>query len=128
MRQWRWLELIKDYNLEVHYHPKKANMVADALSRKSHQVDEESLSVTHSKVLSPIALVSDLLEQIIIEQRQDALEIPHMKKLIAEGRGPHFSIDDQGVVKFKNNWWFPQVMSLGEKIWMKPTTPNYPFI
>ena len=36
MRQRRWLELIKDYNLEVHYHPDKANVVADALSRKSH--------------------------------------------------------------------------------------------
>ena len=36
MRQRRWLELIKDYNLEVHYHPGKANVVADALSWKSH--------------------------------------------------------------------------------------------
>ena len=36
MRQRRWLELIKDYNLEVHYHHGKANVVADALSRKSH--------------------------------------------------------------------------------------------
>ena len=36
MRQRRWLELIKDYNLEVHYHPGKANVVADALSRKSY--------------------------------------------------------------------------------------------
>jgi hypothetical protein len=35
MRQWRWLELIKDYELEIHYHPGKANVVADALSRKS---------------------------------------------------------------------------------------------
>jgi hypothetical protein len=32
MRQRRWLELIKDYDLEVHYHPGKANVVADALS------------------------------------------------------------------------------------------------
>ncbi|WVZ80802.1 hypothetical protein U9M48_028253 [Paspalum notatum var. saurae] len=36
MRQTRWLELIKDYDLEVHYHPGKANVVADALSRKAH--------------------------------------------------------------------------------------------
>jgi hypothetical protein len=36
MRQRRWLELIKDYELEVHYHPGKANVVADALSRKVH--------------------------------------------------------------------------------------------
>jgi hypothetical protein len=34
MRQGRWLELIKDYELEIHYHPGKANMVADALSRR----------------------------------------------------------------------------------------------
>jgi hypothetical protein len=36
MRQRRWLELIKDYELEVHYHPGKANVVVDALSRKTH--------------------------------------------------------------------------------------------
>jgi hypothetical protein len=36
MRQRRWIELIKDYDLEVHYHPGKANVVADALSRKEH--------------------------------------------------------------------------------------------
>ena len=57
-----WLELIKVYNLEVHYHPRKANVVADALSRKSHQVKEESLPLTHSKKLVHIALVSNLLE------------------------------------------------------------------
>jgi hypothetical protein len=34
MRQRRLLELIKDYDLEVHYHPGKANVVADPLSRK----------------------------------------------------------------------------------------------
>ncbi|WVZ63478.1 hypothetical protein U9M48_013105 [Paspalum notatum var. saurae] len=36
MRQRRWLELIKDYDLEIHYHLGKANVVADALSRKAH--------------------------------------------------------------------------------------------
>jgi hypothetical protein len=34
MRQRRWPELIKDYELEVHYHPGKKNVVADALSQK----------------------------------------------------------------------------------------------
>jgi hypothetical protein len=37
LRQRRWLELVKDYNLEIHYHPRKANVVADALSRKSYE-------------------------------------------------------------------------------------------
>jgi hypothetical protein len=36
MRQRRWLELIKDYDIEVYYHPGKANVVVDAVSRKAH--------------------------------------------------------------------------------------------
>jgi hypothetical protein len=36
LRQCRWLELIKDYDLEINYHPEKANVVADALSRKKY--------------------------------------------------------------------------------------------
>jgi hypothetical protein len=36
LRQRRWLELIKDYDLGINYHPGKANVVANALSRRSH--------------------------------------------------------------------------------------------
>jgi hypothetical protein len=36
MRQRRWIELIKDYELEMHYHSGKANVVANALSPKNH--------------------------------------------------------------------------------------------
>ena len=35
MRQRRWLELVKDYDCEILYHPEKANRVIDALSRQS---------------------------------------------------------------------------------------------
>jgi hypothetical protein len=36
MRQRKWLELIKVYELEVHYYSRKANVIADTLSRKAH--------------------------------------------------------------------------------------------
>jgi hypothetical protein len=36
MRQRRWLVLIKDYELQVHYHLGKANVIANALSHKAH--------------------------------------------------------------------------------------------
>ena len=38
MRQRRWMEFLEDYDFKLHYHPGKANVVADALSRKSQGV------------------------------------------------------------------------------------------
>ena len=37
MRKRRWMEFLEDYNLTLHYHPGKENVVADALSRKSRE-------------------------------------------------------------------------------------------
>nr|GFC97266.1 putative reverse transcriptase domain-containing protein [Tanacetum cinerariifolium] len=38
MRHRRWLELLKDYDTNIQYHPGKANVVADALGRKSGMI------------------------------------------------------------------------------------------
>ena len=38
MRQHTWMEYLEDYDFTLHYHPGKANVVADALSRKSRGV------------------------------------------------------------------------------------------
>ncbi|XP_028071568.1 uncharacterized protein LOC114273929 [Camellia sinensis] len=49
MRQRQWLELIKDYDLQIHYHLGKANTVADALSKKN--VGNLACLLTDQKVL-----------------------------------------------------------------------------
>jgi hypothetical protein len=86
MRQRRWLELIKDYDLEVHYHPGKANVVADALSRKAHchclsiEVFSETLCYQMRKLnpeiipqgsLNLISIEPILQDRIIMSQLHD---------------------------------------------------------
>jgi hypothetical protein len=86
MRQRRWLELIKDYDLEVHYHPGKANVVADALSRKAQcncmsmdarvttlcdELCKLNLEVVSSSDLNYISVEPTLQEQIVRAQIED---------------------------------------------------------
>jgi hypothetical protein len=62
MRQRRWLELINDYELEVHYHLGKANVVADALSRKHRCTPSQSRLILH--VVIPKNQVSELFHVV----------------------------------------------------------------
>ena len=78
MRQRRWLELVKDYDCEILYHPGKANVVADALSRKGQsqlsamkQISQQvATEMTRAQIelvvgkLANITLQSTLLERI----------------------------------------------------------------
>jgi hypothetical protein len=52
MRQ-RWLELIKDYDCEINYHPGKANVVADALRRKS-TVELAALGISQPQLIKEL--------------------------------------------------------------------------
>jgi hypothetical protein len=86
MRQRRWLELIKDYDLEVHYHPGKANVVADALSRKVHynhlemepvsdplceEMRRLKLEAVEQGNLYALATESSLYDRIVTAQHND---------------------------------------------------------
>ena len=88
MRQRRWLELIKDYNLEVHYHPGKDNVVADALSQKSHCNTLKALLEDGFNLLHPIVLhnitVSCSLESKIIELQKTDVGVFHIKRKMKE--------------------------------------------
>jgi hypothetical protein len=98
------LELIKDYNLQVHYHPGKANIVADALSQKSHctilqPLLEDGFNLMHPAVLYNISL-SCSLEQKIIEGQKTDKGIFHIKEKMKAQQTKHFRVDEQGILWF----------------------------
>jgi Retroviral aspartyl protease/RNase H-like domain found in reverse transcriptase/Reverse transcriptase (RNA-dependent DNA polymerase)/Integrase zinc binding domain/Retrotransposon gag protein/Zinc knuckle len=64
MRQRRWLELLKDYDVNIQYHPGKANVVADALSRKSYAGMAAVLT-------SQVRILEDLREMGVEIRRPD---------------------------------------------------------
>ena len=59
LRQRRWMELIKDYDCVIDYHPRKDNVVADALSRKSVQTLRALNS--HLSLSNDDAIVAELI-------------------------------------------------------------------
>jgi hypothetical protein len=99
LRQRHWLELIKDYDLETHYHPGKANLVTDALNRKEHvysavvaQLPDEIVEyfrrlnlgiVAHTEGV--IINVEPTLEQEIREVQIGDAKIQEVKDLVTEG-------------------------------------------
>ena len=116
-RQERWLELIKDYDCTIEYHPGKANVVTDALSRRlestlSHMrsgyfpllVDLRALEVIldvedSGTWLATFHVRSLLVDQILAGQSQDPRMIK-LKEEIEKGTNVEFQIrDDVMIVK-----------------------------
>ena len=126
MRQRRWLELIKDYDLEVHYHPGKANVVADALSRKSYcnclivrimgltlcqEMEKLNVEVIQQGSLTNIIVEATIRDQVIAAQKENK-GIAHIKERVKNGKAECFSIDGEGVLWFKDRLVVPKVPEL----------------
>ncbi|WVZ49541.1 hypothetical protein U9M48_000889 [Paspalum notatum var. saurae] len=130
MRQRRWLELIKDYDLEIHYHPGKANVVADAQSRRAHchvlevrptarviccEIDGIEVIIEQMAELYSLIIEPTIREQIVAAQKQDK-SMAYIREGIAEEKRACFTLDDQGVLWFKGRLVVPKDMELRKKI------------
>jgi hypothetical protein len=120
MCQRRWLELIKDYNLQVHYHPSKANVVANALNRKSHchswvESDFHLSRLLHPTVLHHITISCTLKSRIMELQKTDT-GIFHIKRKMKEQELKHFRVDEDGVLWLKDRLFVPKDRELRNHI------------
>jgi hypothetical protein len=130
LRQRRWLELIKDYDLRINYHPGKANGVADALSRRSHvsqlvvdsmpfelceEFDKLNLRIVANTEATEIEVGSNLLQEIRKGQVEDE-KIQEIKRNIKEEKSLGFSKDEEGVLWYKGRICVPNVKELKDKI------------
>nr|GEW64065.1 putative reverse transcriptase domain-containing protein [Tanacetum cinerariifolium] len=84
MRQRRWLELLSDYDCEIRYHPGKANVVADALSRKER--------INQLRVRSSVMTIGLDLPRQILEAQTEAMKPENLKPL-------EFSVGDRVMLK-----------------------------
>jgi hypothetical protein len=132
MRQRCWLELIKDYDLEVHYHPGKANVVADALSRKAHcscllvetfsenlcwDMRKLNLEIIPQGSLNHIAVETTLKDSIIMAQQHDE-GVNIIKQMLTQGEEKYkcFQVDHKGILWFNGCIVVPKDHQLRKQI------------
>ncbi|GJT37637.1 hypothetical protein Tco_0937502 [Tanacetum coccineum] len=105
MRQRRWIELLSDYDCKIRYHPGKANVVADALSRKER--------IEPLRVRALVMTIGLDLPSRILEAQREAVKIENikaedisgmLKKLEARALTGPFSVRIL-IVMIMGIWW-----------------------
>ena len=103
LRQRRWLELFKDYDCIINYHPGKANVVADALSRKTVAV----MSLQHNewRIVYDGAILAQLkaqpvLKKMIIDAQKNDEEMKKKVHMVRDGDKTDFSVKEAGSLYF----------------------------
>ncbi|GJS78307.1 putative nucleotidyltransferase, ribonuclease H [Tanacetum coccineum] len=109
LRQRRWIELLSDYDCEIRYHLGKANVVADALSRKER--------IKPMRVRALMMTVHNYLPKQICKAQKEAMkkknvEAEHLGRLIK----PIFEFHPYGTRCFRNHVWLPQFGGLRDLV------------
>nr|GEY64082.1 putative reverse transcriptase domain-containing protein [Tanacetum cinerariifolium] len=112
MRQHRWLELLSNYDCEIHYHPGKANVVVDALSRKEQN---KSLRVRALVLTIGLNLLVKILNAQFEAIKKENFRTKDLCELIMhESHKSKYSIhpgSDKMYQDLKKLYWWPNMKS-----------------
>ena len=124
------MELVKDYDVGIHYHPGKANVVADALSRNPSS-DENRLQSLRPEfqqefaklnllmiaggTISNLEIKPDLVERIK-EAQPGHPSIEGIKRKVSMGKASDFVIDDGGILWYGDRLCVPNIEDLKHQI------------
>ena len=126
------MELIKDYDLEIHYHPGKANVVADALSRKAscsctsatavhdtlcQEMEKMNLTMVSEGTIANLTLAPTLRDRIVAAQK-DNVGMEKIRQRLKENdpKAACFRQDRDGVLWFNNRLVVPKDLELRKQI------------
>ena len=115
------MELIKDYDMKLHYHPRKANVVADALSRKSYvntlmtgglakelaeDLRELCLEIVPRGYVAALEIRSTLMDKIREAQKTNN-EIDDIKERMSTGKAKGFREYEHDTLWFEDRVYVP---------------------
>jgi hypothetical protein len=133
MRQRRWIELIKDYDYVIDYHPGKANIVADALSRKNKAVIggmtvnnvKELIELGELRTRMGVGLNGSLLAQMvaqpmlwdkILKAQKNDVKAEKIKGEIKLRQETPFQLREDGILAMQKRVYIPEDKDLKENI------------